>query len=163
MKLQPLRAGLAGLLWISSLYLTPAFAQSVVFSCTRVERNYSETYELLIKPASGSSLTQKGKVYVDGRDLDRVGADGNQTIKNVLITKERVSFLSDTRFEAEVLDGVTYPPGSVTSIVTIDRASGKLRKVDTVVGGILATSLGEGTKSYDEQCAYLKDVKTTSN
>lgn len=163
MKLQPLRAGLAGLLWISSLYLTPAFAQSVVFSCTRVERNYSETYELLIKPASGSSLTQKGKVYVDGRDLDRVGADGNQTIKNVLITKERVSFLSDTRFEAEVLDGVSYPPGSVTSIVTIDRASGKLRKVDTVVGGILATSLGEGTKSYDEQCAYLKDVKTTSN
>ena len=92
-----------------------------------------------------------------------MGADGNQTIKNVLITKERVSFLSDTRFEAEVLDGVTYPPGSVTSIVTIDRASGKLRKVDTVVGGILATSLGEGTKSYDEQCAYLKDVKTTSN
>ena len=163
MKFQPLRAGLAGLLLIPSLYLTPAFAQSVVFSCTRVERNYSETYELLIKPASGSSLTQKGKVYVDGRDLDRVGADGNQTIKNVLITKERVSYLSDTRFEAEVLDGVSYPPGSVTSIVTIDRGSGKLRKVDTVVGGILSTSLGEGTKSYDEQCTYLKDLKTTSD
>jgi hypothetical protein len=160
MKFQSLRAGLGGLLLISSLYLTPAFAQSVAFSCTRVERDFSETYELLIKPASGSLLTQKGKVYVDGRDLDRVGADGNQTIKNVLITKERVSYLSDTRFEAEVLDGVSYSPGSVTSIVNIDRASGKLRKVDTVAGGILSTSLGEGTKSYDEQCAPLKEVKT---
>ena len=163
MKLQSLRANLAGLLLISTLYSAPAFAQSIAFSCTRVERNYSETYELLIKPASGSLSTQKGKVYVDGRDLDRVGADGNQTIKNVLITKERVSYLSDTRFEAEVLDGISYPPGSVTSIVTIDRASGKLRKVDTVVGGILASSLGEGTKSYDEQCTPLKEVKTTSD
>ena len=163
MKLQPLRVSLAGLLLISTLYSASAFAQSIVFSCTRVERNYSETYELLIKPAGGSLSTQKGKVYVDGRDLDRVGADGNQTIKNVLITKERVSYLSDTRFEAEVLDGIAYPPGSVTSIITIDRASGKLRKVDTVVGGILATSLGEGTKSYDEQCTLLKEVKTTSD
>ena len=163
MKLQPLRASLAGLLLISTLYSAPAFAQSITFSCTRVERNYSETYELLIKPASGSLSTQKGKVYVDGRDLDRVGTDGNQIIKNVLITKERVSYLSDTRFEAEVLDSISYPPGSVTSIVTIDRASGRLRKVDTVVGGILASSLGEGTKSYDEQCTPLKDVKTTSD
>jgi hypothetical protein len=34
----------------------------------------------------------------------------------------------------------------------IDRISGKLRKVDTIAGGILASSLGEGTKSYEEQC-----------
>lgn len=161
MKLHSLRATLSGLLLLQLFYSAPAFAQSVAFSCTRVERNFSETYELIIKAASGSLPTQKGKVYVDGRDLDRVGADGNQIIKNVLITKERVSYLSDTRFDAEVLDGVSYPPGSVTSIVTIDRATGKLRKVDTVVGGILASSLGEGTKSYDEQCIPLKEGKAS--
>ena len=154
-------ATLSSLLLLQGVYSAPAFAQSVAFSCTRVERNFSETYELIIKAASGSLPAQKGKVYVDGRDLDRVGADGNQTIKNVLITKERVSYLSDTRFEAEVLDGVSYSPGLVTSIVTIDRASGKLRKVDTVVGGILASSLGEGTKSYDEQCTSLKEAKAS--
>ena len=161
MKLHSLRATLSGLLLLQLFYSAPTFAQSVAFSCTRVERNFSETYELIIKAASGSLPTQKGKVYVDGRDLDRVGADGNQIVKNVLIAKERVSYLSDTRFDAEVLDGVSYPHGSVTSIVTIDRATGKLRKVDTVVGGILASSLGEGTKSYDEQCIPLKESKTS--
>ncbi|MBU3623416.1 hypothetical protein ICN47_06700 [Polynucleobacter sp. AP-Latsch-80-C2] len=142
--------------WLQS---SLAFAQSVAFSCTRVERDFTETYELQVKAASGNLPNQKGKVFLDGRDLDRVGADGNQTIKNVLITKERISYLSDTRFEAEVFDGVSYPSGSVTSMVIIDRASGKLRKMDTVSGGILASSLGEGTKSYEEQCVPLKDGK----
>ena len=163
MKLHSLKAILCSLLLMQWLQSSFAFAQSVAFSCTRVERDFTETYELQVKAASGNLPNQKGKVYLDGRDLDRVGDDGNQTIKNVLITKERVSYLSDTRFAAEVLDGISYPPGSVTSIVTIDRATGKLRKVDTVSGGILATSLGEGTKSYDEQCTPLKDVKTTSD
>ena len=159
MKLPTHIFGLSSLLLMQLLFAFPVFAQSLTFQCTRVERDFTETYELQIKSATGSLPTQKGKVYLDGRDLDRVGADGNQTIKNVLITKERISYLSDTRFEAEVLEGVSFPPGSVTSIVTIDRASGRLRRVDTVVGGILASSLGEGTKSYEEQCAPLKDSK----
>ena len=159
MKLHSLKAILCSLLLMQWLQSSFAFAQSVAFSCTRVERDFTETYELQVKAASGNLPNQKGKVYLDGRDLDRVGADGNQTIKNVLITKERVSYLSDTRFEAEVFDGVSYPPGSVTSMIIIDRVSGKLRKVETVAGGILASSLGEGTKSYEEQCAPLKDGK----
>lgn len=160
MKLHPLKAFLCSLLLMQWLQSSLAFAQSVAFSCTRVERDFTETYELQVKAASGNLPNQKGKVYLDGRDLDRVGDDGNQTIKNVLITKERVSYLSDTRFAAEVLDGISYPSGSVTSLVIIDRASGKLRKVDTVAGGILASSLGEGTKSYEEQCTPLKDSKS---
>jgi len=160
MKLHPLKVSLCSLLLMQWLHSPFAFAQSVAFSCTRVERDFTETYELQIKAASGNLPNQKGKVFLDGRDLDRVGGDGNQTIKNVQITKERISYLSDTRFEAEVLDGVSYPPGSVISIVIIDRASGKLRKVDTVAGGILASSLGEGTKSYEEQCLPLKDSKS---
>jgi hypothetical protein len=34
----------------------------------------------------------------------------------------------------------------------IDRESGKLRKVDTIQGGILGANLGDGTRSYEEQC-----------
>jgi hypothetical protein len=159
MKLPTHIFGLSSMLLMHLLFAFPVFAQSLTFQCTRVERDFTETYELQIKSATGSLPTQKGKVYLDGRDLDRVGGDGHQTIKNVLITKEQVSYLSDTRFEAEVLEDISYPPGSVTSIVSIDRASGRLRRVDTVVGGILASSLGEGTKSYEEQCAPIKDNK----
>ena len=159
MKLPTHIFGLSSLLLMQLLFAFPVFAQSLTFQCTRVERDFTETYELQIKSATGSLPTQKGKVYLDGRDLDRVGGDGHQTIKNVLITKEQVSYLSDTRFEAEVLEGTSYPPGSVTSIVIVDRASGRLRRMDTIVGGILASSLGEGTKSYEEQCAPLKDSK----
>lgn len=151
------------LLLISLLYAAPVFAESITLSCTRVERDFTETYELQVKSATGNLPTQKGKVFLDGRDLDRAGADGQQTIKNVLIAKDRISYLSDTRFAAEVLDGISYPPGSVTSIVIIDRVSGKLRKVDTVAGGILAANLGEGTKSYEEQCTPLKDSKATTD
>lgn len=152
MKFLSHKASLTGLLFTQLLHASPIFAESLTFHCTRTERDFIETYELQIKTAVGSLPTQKGKVYLDGRDLDRVGNGTNQMIKNVVITKERVSYLSDTRFDAELFDGVSYPPGSVTSMVIIDRSTGKLRKVDTVSGGILASSLGEGTKSYEEQC-----------
>lgn len=159
MNLHPHKLSLSSLFLMQLLFTAPVFAQSGTFNCTRVERDFSETYELQVQSATGSQPAQKGKVYLDGRDLDRVGTDGNQTIKNVLITKDRVSYLSDTHFEAEILEGVSYPPGFVTSIVIIDRASGKLRKVDTIVGGILASSLGEGTHSHEEQCAPLNTAK----
>jgi hypothetical protein len=152
MKFLSYKVSLAGLIFMQLLYASPLFAESITFNCTRTERDFIETYELQVKTAAGSLPNQKGKVYLDGRDLDREGTGTNQMIKNVVITKERVSYLSDTRFEAEFFDGVSYPPGSVTSIVMIDRISGKLRKVDTIAGGILASSLGEGTKSYEEQC-----------
>ena len=138
-----------------SLCIASASAETLTFSCTRTERDFIETYDLQVRASPSNLTTQKSKVFLDGRDLDRVGADGNQTIKNVLITKDKVSYLSDTRFEAEVLDGISYAPGSVTTMVMIDRHSGKLRKVETVSGGILANSLGEGTRSYEEQCVSV--------
>ena len=51
-----------------------------------------------------------------------------------------------------MLEGVAYSAGSVMSAVMIDRDTGKLRKVDTIQGGILGKNLGDGTRSYEEQC-----------
>lgn len=100
----------------------------------------------------------KGKVFLDGRDLDRTGVDGEQSVKNVLIAKQKASYLVDTKFEAEVLEGVAYSAGSVMSMVMIDRETGKLRKVDTIQGGILGKNLGDGTRSYEEQCVAQPNI-----
>ena len=140
------------LLLLLGFFVTCASAETLVFTCTRVERDIKEIYELKVITPTLNSRTQKAKVYLDGRDLDRIGEGGNQTIKNVVIEKDRISYLSDTHFEAEEFDGVLYAPGSVVSVVIIDRRSGRLRRVETVSGGILALSLGEGTKSYEEEC-----------
>ena len=133
-------------------FVTCASAETLVFTCTRVERDFKEIYELKVSLPVSSAGAQKGKVYLDGRDLDRRGDGGTQTIKNVVISKDRISYLSDTHFEAEVFDGISYPPSSVLAVVILDRPSGRLRRIETVSGGILALSLGEGTKSYDEEC-----------
>jgi hypothetical protein len=145
-------------LLLLSLYVSCASAETLVFTCTRVERDFKESYELQVSTPAPNSKAQKGKVYLDGRDLDQRGDGGNQIIKNVIISKDRVSYLSDTYFEAEVFDGVSYPPGSVLTVVIIDRPSGRLRRIETVSGGILALSLGEGTKSYEEECTPVNPL-----
>jgi hypothetical protein len=130
---------------------TELLAETLILTCTRVERDFSETYELkLVTSGLGAS---KGKVFLDGRDLDRAGADSQQFVKNVMISKLKASYLLSTQFEAEVLEGVAYSAGSVISVVMIDRETGKLRKIDTIQGGILGKNLGDGTRSYEEQCA----------
>lgn len=125
-------------------------AETLILTCTRIERDFSETYELKLVTAGPGIL--KGKVFLDGRDLDRAGADSQQSVKNVLISKQRASYLVSTQFEAEVLEGIAYSAGSVTSVVIIDRETGKLRKIDTIHGGILGKNLGDGTRSSEEQC-----------
>ena len=125
-------------------------ANTLILMCTRTERDFSETYEL--KMQSASSVNPSPKVYLDGRDLDVIGSEGRQFVKNVTITKQKASYLLSTQFDAEVLEGISYSAGSVTSIVMIDRETGKLRKLDTIQGGILGANLGDGTKSYEEQC-----------
>jgi hypothetical protein len=140
------------ILMLLGWFVTCASAETLVFTCTRVERDFKEIYELKVSLSTPNAGAQKGKVYLDGRDLDRRGDGGTQTIKNVVISKDRISYLSDTHFEAEVFDGISYPPSSVLAVVILDRRSGRLRKIETVSGGILALSLGEGTKSYDEEC-----------
>jgi len=150
MKHSPFLHGRWLLLLLQCLISSELLAETLILTCTRVERDFSETYEL--KLVTGGPGATKGKVFLDGRDLDRAGADSQQSVKNVLISKQKASYLLSTLFEAEVLEGVVYSAGSVMSVVIVDRETGKLRKVDTIQGGILGKNLGDGTRFYEEQC-----------
>ena len=144
------------LLLLQCFISSELFAETLILTCTRLERDYSETYEL--KMVTAGPGAPKGKVFLDGRDLDRNGADAQQSVKNVLISKQKASYLLSTQFDAEVLEGIAYSAGSVMSIVMIDRETGKLRKVDTIQGGILGKNLGDGTRSYEEQCVAQPNI-----
>jgi len=128
-------------------------AEPLVFSCARTENNYTEVYELKI---SASLNNQKAKVFVDGRDLDRSDDLGQQTIKSIVITESTVLISMETYFPPESFDGVKYVAGSVMTVTTINRSTGQLSKVETIQGGILSATLGEGTKTYQEQCTIVK-------
>lgn len=136
------------------MYGTPSLAaEPLVFTCERSEKNYTETYELKVISALKH---QKPKVFVDGRDLDQSDELGRQTVKNVLITESTVLISMEANFPPESFDGVQYGAGSVMTAITINRATGQLRKAETINGGILSATLGEGTKTYQEQCATSK-------
>ncbi len=150
MKHSPFLHGRWLLFLLQCFVTSELLAESLILTCTRTERDFSETYELKLVTAGPGAA--KGKVFLDGRDLDRTGPDSQQSVKNVLISKQKASYLISTLFEAEVLEGVAYSAGSVMSVVMIDRDTGKLRKVDTIQGGILGKNLGDGTRSYEEQC-----------
>ena len=136
------------------MYVAPILAaESLVFTCERSEKNYTEIYELKVIPASKN---QKAKVFVDGRDLDQSNELGRQTVKTVLITESTVLISMEANFPPEGFDGIQYGPGSVTTAIAINRSTGQLRKAETIKGGILSATLGEGTKSYQEQCVPAK-------
>ncbi len=136
------------------LYATPSLAaESLVFTCERAEKNYTETYELKVIPASKN---QKAKVFVDGRDLDQSDDLGRQTVKTALIAESTVLISMEANFPPESFDGVQYGAGSVMTAITINRSTGQLRKAETIKGGILSATLGEGTKTYQEQCVATK-------
>lgn len=129
----------------------PSFAaDSLVFACERSEKNYTETYRLKIIPATKH---HKAKVFVDDRDLDRNSELGYQTIRNALITEYTVLISMEAQFPPENFDGIQYGAGSVSTMIAINRPTGQLRKVETIKGGILSATLGEGTKTYQEQCS----------
>ncbi|WP_216229270.1 hypothetical protein [Polynucleobacter sp. 78F-HAINBA] len=136
------------------LYAAPSLAaDSLLFTCERSEMNYTETYELKVTPASKK---EKAKVFIDDRDLDLADELGRQTIKSVLITESTVLISMEAHFPPESFDGVQYGAGSVITAITINRATGQLRKAETVKGGILSATLGEGSKTYQEQCTAAK-------
>lgn len=136
------------------IFATPALAaEPLVFNCERTEKNYIETYELIVSPAS---KTQKAKVFVDGRDLDQFDELGRQTIKNVLLSESTVLISMEAYFPPESFDGVQYGVGTVKTVISLNRSTGQLRKAETIQGGILSASLGEGTKIYQEQCTSPK-------
>ncbi len=137
-------------IFILSLCAAPVLAADpLIFYCERTEKNYTEVYELKITPAS---KIQKAKVFVDGRDLDRSDELGRQSIKHVLITESTVLISMEAHFAPERFDGVQYGVGSVATVTTINRSNGQLRKSETIQGGILSATLGEGTRFYQEQC-----------
>ena len=127
--------------------------ESLIFVCDRTETNYTETYELKVSPAS---KTQKAKVYLDGRDLDRSDDLGQQVIKNVVVTESTVLISIEAYFAPESFDGIQYGAGTVKTVISINRSSGQLRKAETIKGGILSAKLGEGTKTHQEQCTAAK-------
>lgn len=127
--------------------------EPLVFTCERAEKNYTETYVFKVIPASKN---QKAKVFVDDRDLDQSDELGRQTIKSVLITESTVLVSIEAHFPPENFDGVQYGAGSVITAININRSNGQLRKAETVKGGILSATLGEGTKTYQEQCSAVK-------
>jgi hypothetical protein len=104
-----------------------------------------------------ASKNQKAKVFVDDRDLDRVSELGQQTVKSILIAEYTVLISMEAQFPPENFDGIQYGAGFVSTMIAINRPTGQLRKVQTVKGGILSATLGEGTKIYQEQCtAFTK-------
>ena len=124
-------------------------ADSLDFTCERSENNYTETYQLKVMAASKN---QKAKVFVDDRDLDRASELGQQAIKNVVIAESTVLISMESQFPPENFDGIQYGAGSVITVIIINRSTGQMRKAETVKGGILSATLGEGTKTYQEQC-----------
>jgi len=134
-------------------YAAPSLAvESLLFACERAEKNYTETYKLKITPATKN---QKATVFVDDRDLERASELGRQTIKNVLVTESTVLVSIEAYFPPEIFDGIQYGAGSVNTAITINRQTGQLIKAETIRGGILSATLGEGTKNYQEQCATV--------
>ena len=132
-----------------------AYAETISFNCMRIDRDIREEYVLKIDSPIPGVKNSKGKVYVDERDLDQLGSEGRQEIKNVLISKDKVSFLTDTTFPPEEFDGVRYGAGTVVSMTTISRVTGELKKIETIQGGFLSTTIGEGTRSYTEKCSPI--------
>ena len=136
------------------LCAAPSLAvDSLAFTCERTENNYTETYQFKVMAASKN---QKAKVFVDDRDLDRASELGRQTVQSVLISEFTVLISMEAQFPPETYDGVQYGAGSVITLIAINRPTGQMRKSETVKGGILSASLGEGTKTYQERCTAAK-------
>ncbi|WP_255530466.1 hypothetical protein [Polynucleobacter sp. UB-Tiil-W10] len=127
--------------------------ETLVFDCKRAEKDFTEEYEMKLVVATKLS---KAKIYLDGRDLDQVDGNGSQLVKNVHITPPNIVMLIDAHFEPEILAGIAYPAGTVTTLLTLNQVTGKLKKVETIQGGILGSNLGNGTRTSEESCLPAK-------
>lgn len=103
-----------------------------------------------------ASKTQKAKVYLDDRDLDQSDTYGTQVVKSVTLAKPNIFIVIEASFPAEEIMGVKYPAGTVLTHMTLDPATGKLKKVEKIQGGILGASLGNGTHVSEESCFPAK-------
>jgi hypothetical protein len=144
-----LRRILLPLLLLLCFSITPALGQSIFFDCKRSEKDYVEEYGMKLVLAS---KTQKAKVFLDERDLDQSDAYGVQTVKSVTLARPNIFIVIEASFEPENLMGVSYPAGTVSTHITLDPVTGKLKKVEKIQGGILGASLGNGTYVTEESC-----------
>ena len=127
--------------------------QSVFFDCKRVEKNYVEEYEMQLTLAS---KTQKAKMFLDGRDLDQSDTFGKQEVKSIILAKPNIFITIEASFAPEDIMGVAYPAGTVSTQITLDPVTGKLKKIEKIQGGILGASLGNGTHVSEESCLPAK-------
>ncbi len=140
-------------LFLVSPYRLAIAAETLIFDCKRAEKDFTEEYEMKVVAATKLS---KAKIYLDGRDLDQTGMNGTQVVKNVHITPPNIVMLIDAHFEPEIVAGIAYPAGTVTTLLTLNQATGKLKKVETIQGGILGSNLGNGTRTSEEICLPAK-------
>jgi hypothetical protein len=49
-----------------------------------------------------------------------------------------------------------YPAGTVSTQITLDPVTGKLKKVEKIQGGILGETMGNGTYVSEESCLLSK-------
>ena len=132
----------------------PAWAIDVLeFNCKRTEKGYTEEYDMKITLASGA---QKAKVYLDDRDLDQSDAFGKQVVKSVTLARPNILIAVEASFEPENLMGVSYSAGTVSTQITLDPVTGKLKKVEKIQGGILGETMGNGTYVSEESCLPSK-------
>ena len=148
------------LLLTFTLFLSYPFAAHAkdvyAFDCTRVEKDYTETYAFTIIP---SNKGQKAKVYLDDRDLDRKDEGGTQEVKTIFFVGPNIEVTIEARFPPELIDGITYPAGRVLTQIVLNQNTGKLKKVETIQGGILGVHLGNGTKTTEESCVAQTSLK----
>ncbi len=105
---------------------------------------------------SPATKTQKGKVYLDDRDLDQSDANGNQVVKSIILSQANILILIDAQFDPENILGVPYSAGQVSTQISLNRTNGKLKKVEVIQGGILGATMGDGTHFSEEVCLPSK-------
>jgi hypothetical protein len=127
--------------------------QSISFDCKRTENNYVEEYEMQITLAS---KTQKAKMFLDGRDLDQSDSYGKQEVKSITLARPNIFIVIDASFAPEEIMGTAYPAGTVSTQITLDPVTGKLKKVEKIQGGILGETMGNGTRVSEETCLLSK-------
>ena len=128
-------------------------AQSIFFDCKRSEKDYVEEYSMQLKLASKA---EKAKVYLDNRDLDQSDTYGNQEVKSITLARPNIFIVIDASFAPEEIMGVAYSAGTVSTHITLDPVTGKLKKVEKIQGGILGETMGNGTFVTEEICLLSK-------
>jgi hypothetical protein len=123
------------------------------FHCKRTEKDYVEEYDMKLALASG---TQKAKVFLDGRDLDQADENGKQEVKSITLARPNIVIAIDANFAPEEIMNIAYPAGTVSTVITLDPITGKMKKVEKIQGGILGASLGNGTHLSEETCQLTK-------